>query len=84
MDVPLDFLMMGVLGSRKRDWAISGCSCSTWRDSFTPLLQGEEGEKGLMMGTGEGHYVGNFKTFEFVKQRREWRDVKSTKTSVFM
>lgn len=45
VDVPLDFLMMGVLGSRSRDWAKSGCSCSTWRDSFTPLLQREEGER---------------------------------------
>lgn len=46
VDVPLDFLTMGVLGSRSRDWAKSGCSCSTWRDSFTPLLQKEKGEGG--------------------------------------
>lgn len=46
MDVPRDFLTMGVLGSLSSSWAKSG-SCSTWRLSLTIALQrGKDGEDG--------------------------------------
>lgn len=48
VDVPRDFLTMGVLGSLSSSWAKSG-SWSTWRLSLTiPLQQGkEEGRDGV-------------------------------------
>lgn len=45
VDVPLDFLTMGVLGSRSSSWVKSG-SCSTCRLSLTMALQrGKEEEE---------------------------------------
>lgn len=55
VDVPLDFLTMGVLGSRSSSWVKSG-SCSTCRLSLTMALQRgkEEGEERVEDGERGG------------------------------
>lgn len=63
MDVPRDFLTMGVLGSLSSSWAKSG-SCSTCRLSLTMALQHgkvegeEEGESGGREGRERRRRVG--------------------------
>lgn len=65
MDVPRDFLTMGVLGSLSSSWAKSG-SCSTCRLSLTMALQqgkedgreGVEGESGGREGRERRRRVG--------------------------
>lgn len=60
MDVPRDFLTMGVLGSLRSSWVKSG-SWSTCRLSLTILLQQVEGGErwqGKMQGGREGEGEG--------------------------